>query len=187
MMTASYRQFPFHAGGSAITRATPEAVWSIVETIGGENRYFVMNGLWTVREWIDALVGGNGMVHRRPALGLRHVGDEVDSWKVLEIEPPNLLALVFGMKAPGRGVLEFTIVPVGGGTRLTVTAWWDPDGLAGRLYWMAMKPPHLVLFDRLTTEIARRAANAGGPGPVEKQDADVKDNDNDITASCSAG
>lgn len=187
MTSANYRQFPLHAGGSAISRATPEAVWAIVETIGGENRYFVMNALWAVRECIDACFGGNGMVHRRPAAGLRQVGDEVDSWKVLEIDPPTLLALDFGMKAPGRGVLEFTIVPVSTGTRLTVTAWWDPDGLAGRLYWLAMKPPHLVLFDRLTAEIARRAVNAGGAGPVERQASDFKDKDNGNTAPCSAG
>lgn len=171
MTLANYRQFPLHAGSDALTRATPEAVWSVVETIGGENRYFVMNALWAVRERIDALFGGDGMVHRRPAAGLRQVGDEVDSWKVLEIEQPRLLALVFGMKAPGRGVLEFTILPVSSGARLNVTAWWDPDGLAGRLYWAAMKPAHLVLFDKLTAEIARRAEGAGGPDPVEAQAA----------------
>lgn len=184
---ASYRQFPLHAGGNAITRASPEAVWSVLETIGGKNRYFVMNGLWAARECIDALFGGNGMVHRRPALGLRQVGDEVDSWKVLEIEPPNLLALVFGMKAPGRGVLEFTIVPVSSGARLSATAWWDPDGLAGRLYWAAMKPAHVVLFDRLTAEIARRAVDAGEPDPVARPAAEVKDQDNGKTASFRSG
>ena len=184
---ANYRQFPLHAGGNALTRATPEAVWSIVETIGGENRYFVMNWLWAVREFIDALFGGNGMVHRRPAAGLRKVGDEVDSWKVLAIEPPALLALEFGMKAPGCGVLEFTILPVSSGTRLSVTAWWDPDGLAGRLYWAAMKPAHLLLFDRLTAEIARRAEGFRGPGPVERQSENVEYQDSGNTASLSAG
>lgn len=185
--SADYRQFPLHAGGNALTRATPETVWSIVETIGGENRYFVMNWLWAVREFIDAVFGGNGMVHRRPAAGLRQVGDEVDSWKVLEIEPPALLALEFGMKAPGRGVLEFTILPVSSGTRLSVTAWWDPDGLAGRLYWAAMKPAHLLLFDRLTAEIARRAEGAGGPAAVEGQASNFKYQDNGKTVSLSAG
>lgn len=173
MSSADYRSFPLHAGGNALAHATPEAVWSVLETIGGENRYFVMNALWTVREWMDAVVGGDGMIHRRPASGLTHVGQQVDSWRVTDIAPPNLLALEFGMKAPGDGVLEFTIEPDSGGARLNVTAWFDPDGLAGRLYWAAMKPAHLVLFDRLTSEIARRAADSGEPDRVESVTAEA--------------
>ena len=171
--SASYRGFPLHAGGNALTRASPEAVWSVLSTIGGENRYFVMNGLWTVREWIDAVLGGDGMIHHRPASGLTDVGQRVDSWRVIAIAPPTLLALEFGMKAPGDGVLEFTIAPVSSGARLTATAWFDPDGLAGRLYWVAMKPAHLVLFDRLTSEIACRAGNSGEPQRVEKPVVEV--------------
>lgn len=171
--SADYRSFPLHAGGDALSRAAPEAVWSVLATIGGENRYFVMNGLWTVREWIDAVFGGDGMIHQRPVSGLSEVGQKVDSWRVTDIAPPSLLALEFGMKAPGDGVLEFTIVPVSGGARLTATAWFDPDGLAGRLYWAAMKPAHLVLFDRLTAEIARRAADSGAPDRVERRAAEV--------------
>ena len=185
--SANYRNFPLHASGDALTRASPEAVWSVVETIGGENRYFVMNALWTVREWMDAVVGGDGMIHRRPASGLTHVGQQVDSWRVTAIAPPNLLALEFGMKAPGDGVLEFTIAPDGGGAHLHVTAWFDPDGLAGRLYWAAMKPAHLVLFDRLTAEIARRAADSGQSDRGERPAAELKDQDNGPTAPFRAG
>jgi len=185
--SASYRSFPLHAGGDALTRASPEAVWSVLSTIGGENRYFVMNGLWTVREWIDALVGGEGMTHRRPPEGLTRVGQQVDSWRVTDIAPPNLLALEFGMKAPGDGVLEFTIAPVSSGARLNATAWFDPDGLAGRLYWAAMKPAHLVLFDRLTAEIARRAADSGEPDRVERPAAEVEDQYDELTDPFRAG
>jgi hypothetical protein len=155
--TEDYRRFPLHAGGSAMVRATPEAVWAVVQTIGGENRYFALNGLWTLREQLDALVGGIGAEHVRPEGSALRLGDRIDSWTVIGLDPPRLLALRFGMRAPGRGVLEFVIEPVGGGSRLTACAWWDPDGIAGRLYWIAMKPPHLVLFDRLTAEIGRRA------------------------------
>lgn len=169
MRSSSYHTFPMHAGGTALTRASPRAVWSVLSSIGGENRYFAMNALWTVREKIDALFGGDGTVHQRPEQGLTHVGEHVDSWTVIAIEPPKLLALEFGMKAPGCGVLEFTITPVVKGCRICATAWWDPDGLAGRLYWAAMKPAHVVLFDRLTAEIARRASeneHSGAPSSV---------------------
>lgn len=152
-----YRAFTFKAGGSAVTRATPETVWSVVSEIGGDNRYFAMNALWTAREWMDAAVGGPGLKHRRPAGGELQPGDRIDSWEVLVAEPAHRLALVFGMKAPGHGVLEFVMAAMGGGTRLSATAYWEPDGVAGLLYWRAMQPAHILLFRRLTAEICHRA------------------------------
>jgi hypothetical protein len=134
-----YATFTFKAGGSSVTRAAPGALWEVVSKIGGDNRYYAMNALWAVREWMDAAVGGPGMRRGRPSSG--------------ELRP----ALVFGMKAPGQGVLEFLITPIGRGTRITVTAFWEPDGVAGVLYWRAMQPAHLLLFRRLTAELCRRA------------------------------
>jgi len=88
-------------------------------------------------------------------------GDRIDSWEVLAAKPGHRLALKFNMKAPGLGMLEFLIDPRGQGrSRLTVTAYWEPDGMAGVLYWRAMQPAHLVLFDRLSRDICRRAEQA---------------------------
>jgi hypothetical protein len=152
-----YSTFAFKAGGTAVTRAGAHALWQVVSGIGGDNRYYAMNALWTVREWMDAAVGGPGMRRGRPRSGELRPGDRIDSWEVLVAEPERRLALVFGMKAPGHGVLEFLITPMGGGTRLTATAYWEPEGLAGVLYWRAMQPAHILLFRRLTAEICRRA------------------------------
>lgn len=155
--STDYRAYPYSAGGDAFTQASEEAVWQVVSAIGGENRYYAMNSLWTIREWMDALVGGQGLTRKRPVGRALQAGDQIDSWKVLIVEKPNLLALAFGMKAPGKGVLEFRITPIANQTRITATAYWTPQGIAGKLYWAAMIPAHLVLFKRLTTEIARRA------------------------------
>ena len=152
-----YRDYPYSAGGDALTHASEEAVWQVVSAIGGENRYYAMNGLWAIREWMDALVGGQGLTRKRPTGRPLQAGDQIDSWKVLIAEEPNLLALAFGMKAPGKGVLEFRVTPIANQTRITATAYWTPQGIAGKLYWTAMIPAHLVLFKRLTAEIARRA------------------------------
>jgi hypothetical protein len=154
---SNYRRFRYSAGGAARAHCGPEPVWEVVAAIGGPNRYYTMNALWTARELMDAVVGGRGMRYRRPDHGDPQAGDRIDSWEVLVSERPRLLALIFGMKAPGRGVLEFRIEPARQGTRLTATAFWDPDGLPGVLYWRAMQPAHVVLFDRLTKEICRRA------------------------------
>lgn len=149
--------YPYRAGGEARTRARPESVWRVVSSIGGENRYLTLNALWTVREAMDALLGGEGLVRRRPEGGALRPGDRIDSWTVLIADAPHRLALLFGMKAPGRGVLEFVIRREGESTVVSATAYWKPDGLPGVLYWRAMEPAHLFLFRMLTREICRRA------------------------------
>lgn len=157
----AYRSFEYRAGGSAVTRAADGALWQVITSIGGRNRYFTMNGLWAAREWLDAAMGGEGLRRDRPEGRELRPGDRIDSWTVLAAERPARLALVFGMKAPGRGVLEFLVEPLGQGNRVQATAYWSPDGLPGLLYWRAMQPAHLVLFGRLTSEIARRAEGLG--------------------------
>jgi hypothetical protein len=146
------------AGGAAETAVTPAAVWPVVTAIGGDNRYYTLNFLWWLRELIDWLVGGPGFTHgRRDPVDLR-VGDAIDYWTVLALEPERRLTLYFGMKAPGSGILEFELEPLAqGGTRLTETAYWHPRGIWGLLYWYAMVPAHLFLFRRMTRAMVRRA------------------------------
>jgi hypothetical protein len=77
---------------------------------------------------------------------------------VIGMERERRLTLSFGMRAPGSGILEFEIDPVtGGGSTVTVTAYWHPQGVWGLLYWYALVPAHLFVFDRMTRAIARRA------------------------------
>jgi hypothetical protein len=136
-------------------------VWKVVTGIGGSNRYYALNVLWWLRELIDWLVGGPGFTHgRRDPVELR-VGDAIDYWTVLALEPERRLTLHFGMKAPGSGVLEFELEPrADGGTRLTETAYWHPRGVWGLLYWYAMFPAHLILVRAMTRAMVRRAEQA---------------------------
>ncbi len=63
------------------------------------------------------------------------------------------------MKLPGKAWLEFQAEPLPEGkTRLTTSAYFDPRGLFGFLYWYAMWPFHKFIFDGLTDKIAERAA-----------------------------
>jgi hypothetical protein len=64
----------------------------------------------------------------RPARPYLEVGDAVDSWKVIIVEPEKQLALLFGMKAPGLGRLCFTLKDKGDHRELDVRAWWHPHG-----------------------------------------------------------
>ena len=72
----------------------------MVNQIGGKERYFFGNILWQTRGAMDLLVG-HRLAKGRPAQPYLKVGDTVDSWKVIIVEPEKQLALLFGMKAPG--------------------------------------------------------------------------------------
>jgi hypothetical protein len=161
LMYRNYRQdYAFYAkrsSGSASTTASPEEAWRVVTAIGGKNRYYALDFLWTLRELADWFVGGPGFNRgRRHARELR-VGDTVDSWRVIGLEPQRRLTLLFGMRAPGAGILEFELEPEGEGTRITATAYWHPKGAWGLLYWYPLAPFHGLIFSRMTEAIARRA------------------------------
>jgi uncharacterized protein YbjT (DUF2867 family) len=149
------------ASGSAIAKASPEAVWRVLCAMGGDNGYFYLNALWRLRAWLDWAVGGAGLSHgRRHPTELR-VGDVIDYWTVLGLDPARRLTLHFGMRAPGTGILEFELEPGPAGTTLNETAYWHPAGFWGLVYWYALAPFHLFIFRGMTRAIARRAEAAG--------------------------
>jgi len=153
-----YAYYAKRASGSAVAKASPASLWKVVTAIGGDNRYYFLNSLWSLRELMDWLVGGSGMQRGRRHPQDVRVGDRIDSWEVIGIEPERRLTLSFGMRAPGAGVLEFEIAPVSDmQTRVTATAYWHPAGFLGLAYWFSLEPAHLVIFRGLTGEISRRA------------------------------
>jgi hypothetical protein len=83
------------------------------------------------------------------------VGDRVDSWKVIIVEPQKELTLLFGMKAPGLGRLSFTLRDHGKYRSLDVRAWWHPHGTAGLFYWLVMIPAHLFIFRGMARRICQ--------------------------------
>jgi uncharacterized protein YbjT (DUF2867 family) len=147
------------ASGHALASASPQALWQVVSTIGGANGYYFMGPLWWLRGAIDWLFGGPGLTQGRRHPTQLRLGDRIDYWTVIGIEPRRRLTLNFGMRAPGSGVLEFEIEPDAdaGRSRISVTAYWHPQGVWGLLYWYAMVPAHLFLFRGMTAAIARRA------------------------------
>ncbi|MFE3761640.1 SDR family oxidoreductase [Streptomyces sp. NPDC059104] len=109
---------PDWAGGSLYTDerelpvdAPPDALWRVVEGIGGENGWYSFPLAWAVRGWLDRLVGGVGIRRgRRDAARLR-VGDSLDFWRVEEIEAGRLLRLRAEMRLPGLAWLELYADP----------------------------------------------------------------------------
>jgi uncharacterized protein YbjT (DUF2867 family) len=159
-----YAYYAKRAGGSAEARAPASAVWDLVAAIGGDNRYYYLNALWTVREVMDWAVGGRGLARGRRHPTEVRVGDRIDSWTVIGVDPGRRLTLAFGMRAPGAGVLELEVTPLAPDrTRLAATAYWHPAGVWGLLYWLSMEPAHQVVFQGMTRAICRRA-EAGQTG-----------------------
>jgi uncharacterized protein YbjT (DUF2867 family) len=155
-----YGYYAMRAGAEAAGPATPEAVFRTVCTIGGEHGYFFADTLWNIRRALDWLAGGPSYRRRRRHPAELRVGDVVDSWRVIALEPGRRLTLLMEMKAPGAGVLEFVVRPGAGGQGSTVnaTAYWHPAGVLGLAYWYALVPAHLFLFRGLTRAIQRLAA-----------------------------
>jgi uncharacterized protein YndB with AHSA1/START domain len=155
-----YGFYAMRAGADADGPASPEAVFSTVCAVGGAAGYFFADSLWNVRRAVDWLAGGPSYRRRRRHPTELRVGDVVDSWRVIALEPGRRLTLLMEMKAPGAGVLEFDVGPDpgGSGSRVRATAYWHPAGVLGLAYWYLLAPAHLFLFRGLTRTIQDHSA-----------------------------
>jgi uncharacterized protein YbjT (DUF2867 family) len=149
--------------------APREALWRVVEGVGGENGWYSFPLAWTVRGWLDRFAGGVGLRRgRRDAQRLR-VGDSLDFWRVEEIVPGRLLRLRAEMRLPGLAWLEMYAEDAGGGrARYRQRALFHPRGLLGHAYWWAVSPFHGIVFGGMARNIARAAARErpGRPEPL---------------------
>ncbi|AXI78633.1 SDR family oxidoreductase [Peterkaempfera bronchialis] len=139
--------------------APPEALWRVIEGIGGENGWYSFPLAWAVRGLLDRLVGGVGLRRGRRDPHRLRVGDSLDFWRVEEVRPGRLLRLRAEMRLPGLAWLELAVEPDGrGGARYRQRALFHPHGLAGHAYWWSVAPFHTVVFGGMARRIARRAA-----------------------------
>jgi uncharacterized protein YbjT (DUF2867 family) len=155
-----YAFYAKRAGATAPGQASTDAVFAAVCAIGGDAGWYFADSLWNLRRAIDWLVGGPSFRRTRRHPTELRIGDVMDSWRVIALEPGRRLTLLMEMKAPGAGVLEFVVKPGADGTGSTVnaTAYWHPAGVLGLLYWYTLVPAHLFLFKGMTRAIQRRAS-----------------------------
>jgi len=156
-----------YAGGTILecgyrTRlaAAPEEVWLPVSRIGGSNGWYYGNLLWELRGWMDRVVGGIGLRRGRRDPDEIRVGDALDFWRVLAMDPPHRLHLLAEMKLPGEAMLQIDIAAVGNKqTELRLLSQFLPKGLGGRLYWYATYPFHQWIFSGMLEAIAQRVGS----------------------------
>ena len=159
---------PEWAGGSlyvdertSVVDAPPEALWRVIEGIGGTSGWYSFDAAWAVRGVMDRLVGGVGLRRgRRDPVHLRP-GDALDFWRVEAIVPGELLRLRAEMKLPGLAWLELHVGRDDDGrTSYRQRAIFQPHGLTGHAYWRSISPFHGIVFGGMLRNITAAAEKA---------------------------
>lgn len=139
------------------TRVDADAIWSVIESIGGENGWYSAPSLWRIRGLMDKLVGGFGIRRGRTKKNTVAVGDPIDWWRVEAVEPGKRLLLRAEMLAPGKAWLELSVEKHPGGSKYRQRAIFFPSGLSGRAYWFGILPFHALIFPTMAKNIIREA------------------------------
>ena len=157
--TSTIRQGMFIEQRRLVSAAEPHQVYAAINALGGPQGWYYANGLWQLRGWIDRLLGGVGMrktSNSHPAL--LQPGAELGGYRVELVEQGHLLRLRNEMKAPGPAWMQFEVQPRSGGGSLYIqTAFFEPHGLFGLLYWYGLYPFHQLIFNGLARAILKRA------------------------------
>jgi len=157
---------PEWAGGSlkvdeqvVASDAAPEDLFWAFSRIGGDVGYYTFDWAWRLRGLLDTVVGGVGLRRGRRHPEELRPGEALDFWRVSAVEPGSRLLLRAEMKLPGKAWLDFEVVRRADGSELRQTAYFEPRGLWGRLYWLVLVPFHVLIFSRMAERIAAVAAD----------------------------
>ena len=156
-------RFETHEQRSA--SADSAQIWAVVETMGGRNGFFSWPLAWAVRAELDKLAGGPGFTQHRAHPGRLTVGDTIDFLTVAAVEPGRYVRFATDRSSPGVGSLEVWITPGQqadtSGDRsssiLHLRARWLAHGVTGRLYWLCLKPFHVIIFPEMLARMAQLA------------------------------
>jgi hypothetical protein len=127
---------------------------------------------WSVRGWIDRLAGGAGLRRGRRDPRRLHTGEALDWWRVEHVDRPQLLRLRAEMRLPGRAWLELSALPGPGGARYRQRAIFEPQGLAGHLYWQSIAPFHGLIFGGMARNITGAAEHQRGAADDSRGEAE---------------
>ncbi len=143
--------------------APAEVAFQPIQRIGGRTGWYYANWLWSIRGFLDLLVGGVGLRRGRRDPVQIAVGDTIDCWRVEAFEPNRRLRLSAEMKLPGRAWLEFEVTEEQQGSMIRQTAIFDPIGLWGRAYWYGIWPLHELIFAGMLKSIGAAATKSDTP------------------------
>ena len=123
----------------------PEKIQRRIWSLGGKTGWLYMNWCWTIRGFLDRLVGGIGLRRGRTHPTRLNEGDALDFWRVLLADEEHCRLLLYAeMKVPGEAWLEFKIV----GQTLFQTATFRPHGVWGALLLVCFISCSCIDFSR---------------------------------------
>ena len=147
--------------------ASPEALWRVIEGIGGERGWYSFPLAWRVRGLLDRSSAGSGCGAGGATRDRVYVGETIDFWRVEERDP-GAAAAAARRDAAARGWPGSSSAwngrPVGRRDSTYVQrAIFHPRGLLGHLYWWAVAPFHGIVFGGMARNIAAAAETARRP------------------------
>ncbi|AEW86305.1 NAD-dependent epimerase/dehydratase [Flavobacterium columnare ATCC 49512] len=130
-------------------KLTLEKIWSI----GGKNGWYAFNWMWELRGIVDKFFGGVGLRRGRTHQNEIQSGDSLDFWRVILADKQQKRLLLFAeMKLPGEAWLEFSIKK----NKLYQRAVFRPKGVLGRIYWYAVSPFHVFVFNGMIDHLIKK-------------------------------
>jgi uncharacterized protein YbjT (DUF2867 family) len=139
------------------TQKHPAQIFQSICLIGGKEGWFQSNWMWRSRGMIDRILMGVGTARGRRSCSTLRINDVIDFWRVEDLIPEKRLLLRAEMKLSGRAWLEFMIDEKQDANRLSLTAYYQPRGIFGILYWYMVMPFHYFVFNNLIDQIEKRA------------------------------
>jgi len=124
---------------------------------------------------VDELAGGVGLRRGRRDPQDVAVGDTIDFWRVVAVEPGRRLTLLAEMKLPGSAALDLEVRPEGPGPHADRRHRVFPSCRGtGLLYWHALTPAHVVIYRGLAKAIAERPNGASPPFSPPRRPASLE-------------
>lgn len=132
--------------------------YKVITCFGGDEGWLYADSLWRLRGLLDRLTGGVGMRRGRRCPTQLRAGDSLGFWRVEAMEENRLLRLHAEFKMRSNGWLQFeTVQKENQQVLVTQTAFFEPKGLLGVLYWYLLYPVHKFLFGGMIQNIKAHA------------------------------
>jgi uncharacterized protein YbjT (DUF2867 family) len=140
---------------SLLAEKEASSIFQSICQIGGKTGWFNTNWMWRMRGRIDRILMGVGTARGRRSASSLRINDVIDFWRVEDLIRDQKLLLRAEMRLPGKAWLEFVIEKKGQHNSLTVIAYFQPRGVAGRIYWYIFLPFHFFIFKDLLKQLSK--------------------------------
>jgi len=142
-----------------VSDKSAQSLFRSICKIGGKDGWFHNNWMWRLRGFIDRIFMGVGTSRGRRSESTLRINDVIGFWRVEDLKPGKILLLRAEMILPGKAWLEFKIIEElqDNKNRISVHAYFSPQGFSGKLYWYNFLPFHFIIFKNLLKQLDKRS------------------------------